>query len=203
MVCGYLKIETFGKTTNEHVDITSSVFIGQGSGAQDRKVGNARQWSARPFVCLRGQLKNQSQATIEGRISLYDSIIERRFPLYPFQTHRDHKILQRHNIFPRLWNFKCCIPLQWIGHALTSSVSLYLLFRFLLFLFAFSQRNPNQDVVDPRLRIFHWLSFVWDLWGLCFGVIRLRHFALGLSAGTTRLRSVVWSFGFWFFRLGR
>ena len=105
--------------------------------------------------------------------------------------------------FPRLWNFKCCIPLQWIGHALTSSVSLYLLFRFPFFLFAFSRRNPNQDVVDPRLRIFHWLSFVWDLWGLCFGVIRLRHFALGLSAGTTRLRSVVWSFGFWFFRLGR
>ena len=110
MVCGYLKIETFGKTTNQHVDITSSVIIGQGGGAQDRKVGNARQWSARPFVCLRGQLKNQSQATIEGRISLYDSIIEMRFPLYPFQTHRDHKILQRHNIFLASVEFQVLHP---------------------------------------------------------------------------------------------
>ena len=103
MVCGYMKIWSFEK---EHVDITASVFIEHRSVAQDRKVGNARQWSARPFVCLRGRVKSQSQATIEGRISLYYSIIERRFPLYPFQMHRDYKILQRHNIFPASVEFQ-------------------------------------------------------------------------------------------------
>ena len=145
----------------------------------------------------------QSHATIEGRISLYDSIIERRFPLYPFQTHRDHNILQRHNIFPASVEFQVLHPPA-MDRSCSYVVGVVILAVPLpVFLLAFSQRNPNQDVVDPRLRIFHWLSFVWDLWGLCFGVIRLRHFALGLSAGTTRLRSVVWSFGFGFFRSGR
>ena len=108
MVCGYLKIQRKG--TKQHVDITASFFIGHRSVAQDRKVGNARQWSARPFVCLRDQVKSQSQATIEGRISLYYSIIERRFPLYPFQTHRDHTILQRHNSFPAPAAFQVLHP---------------------------------------------------------------------------------------------
>ena len=95
--------------------------------------------------------------------------------------------------FIRLWNLKCCIPLQWIGHPLTSSMSLSLLFVFLLLLFALSQRNPNQGVDDPRLWIFNWISFLWALCGLCFGILRLKHSVLG-APGTIRLRAVVWVF---------
>ena len=144
----------------------------------------------------------QSHATIEGRISLYDSIIERRFPLYPFQTHRDHNILQRHNIFPASVEFQVLHPPAMDRLPLTSSMSLSLLFPFLLLLFALSQRNPNQDVVDPRLRIFTWKSFVWDPCGLCFGIFRLRHSPLGLATGTIRLRAAGWNLGFGCFRLG-
>ena len=98
--------------------MTASVFIEHRSVAQDRKVGNARQWSARPLVCLRGQLKNKVKQPLRGESHFTIQSLKGDFHFTLFKRIETTKSYSDITFFPRLWNFKCCIPLQWIGYLL-------------------------------------------------------------------------------------